>query len=155
MQTVISLFHDKCQARLHWGKAGWPEHEPCYDGSIHLPQTWCHFGCAVQVWRASFIAYISLHLLTVVCNIVTCRQMPHASGAMAYYRVRWLIDIQFPSSGACCNSVTCSFQNLVVLKLILFTGTRPYWQVCFAKQCVGLDCQQTRPKCYFQHLLWH
>lgn len=47
-QTVISLFHDKCQGRLHWGKAGWPEHEPCYDGSVHLPNTWCHFGCAVQ-----------------------------------------------------------------------------------------------------------
>lgn len=49
VQTVISLFHDKCQARLHWGKAGWPEHEPCYDGSVHLPNTWCQFGCAVQV----------------------------------------------------------------------------------------------------------
>lgn len=54
VQAVIGLFHDKCDARLHWGKAGWPEHEPCYDGSKLLPKTWCHFGCAVQVCQVLY-----------------------------------------------------------------------------------------------------
>lgn len=59
LQAVIGLFHDKCDARLHWGKAGWPEHEPCYDGSKHLPKTWCHFGCAVQVCWTVCTAFCS------------------------------------------------------------------------------------------------
>ena len=33
---------------MHWGKAGWPQHAPCFDGSVEYPQTWCHFGCAVK-----------------------------------------------------------------------------------------------------------
>lgn len=47
-QTVISLFREKCDARLHWGKAGWPEHAQCFDGAKEYPETWCDFGCAVN-----------------------------------------------------------------------------------------------------------
>lgn len=36
-----------CSARLHWGKAGWPE-EGCWNGVEHFPDTWCDFGCAVR-----------------------------------------------------------------------------------------------------------
>lgn len=57
----MSLLHDQCQARLHWGKAGWPQLEPCYDGSKHLPETWCQFGCAIQV---------TLHLLTALEHVI-------------------------------------------------------------------------------------
>ncbi len=39
---------DKCKARLHWGKAGWPEHGSCFDGAAEYPESWCDFGCAVQ-----------------------------------------------------------------------------------------------------------
>ncbi|RMZ54692.1 hypothetical protein APUTEX25_003070 [Auxenochlorella protothecoides] len=46
-QTVIQLFREKCGARLHWGKAGWPEHAQCFDGSVEYPNTWCDYGCAV------------------------------------------------------------------------------------------------------------
>ncbi|PSC73742.1 L-gulonolactone oxidase [Micractinium conductrix] len=45
---VVSLFRERCGARLHWGKAGWPEHAKCFDGGKEYPNTWGHFGCAVQ-----------------------------------------------------------------------------------------------------------
>lgn len=47
-QAVISYFREHCDARMHWGKAGWPEHAACFDGSKEYPDTWCHYGCAVQ-----------------------------------------------------------------------------------------------------------
>lgn len=44
---------DRCGARFHLGKAGLNEvvvkNEGCWDGAKEYPQTWCHFGCAVQV----------------------------------------------------------------------------------------------------------
>lgn len=46
-QKVVSLFREKCNARLHWGKAGWPEHAANFDGAIEYPDSWCDFGCAV------------------------------------------------------------------------------------------------------------
>lgn len=33
-------------ARLHWGKAGWPD-PGCWNGAEVYPDTWCDFGCAV------------------------------------------------------------------------------------------------------------
>ena len=45
---VLKLFRDRCSARLHWGKDGFPELAPCFDGAKEYPQTWCHYGCAVQ-----------------------------------------------------------------------------------------------------------
>jgi len=38
----------KCKARLHWGKAGWPEHGSCFDGAKEFPDSWCDFGCAAH-----------------------------------------------------------------------------------------------------------
>lgn len=32
-------------ARLHWGKAGWPD-PGCWHGDVEYPETWCDFGCA-------------------------------------------------------------------------------------------------------------
>ncbi len=46
---VVELFRQRCGARLHWGKAGWPQHATCFDGAEEYPDSWCHFGCAVQV----------------------------------------------------------------------------------------------------------
>ena len=37
-----------CSGRAHWGKAGQPWADPCFDGAAHYPH-WCDFGCAVQV----------------------------------------------------------------------------------------------------------
>ena len=34
-------------ARLHWGKAGWPDFG-CWNGADAYKDTWCDFGCAVQ-----------------------------------------------------------------------------------------------------------
>lgn len=34
-------------ARLHWGKAGWPQWATCFDGAKEYPK-WCDFGCAVR-----------------------------------------------------------------------------------------------------------
>lgn len=48
-QRIMQLFRQRCGARLHWGKAGWPQHAKCFKGSIEYPSTWCSFGCAVQV----------------------------------------------------------------------------------------------------------
>ena len=45
--AVMNYFVDNCDARLHWGKAGWPTHTPCFDGAEEYPETWCDFGCAV------------------------------------------------------------------------------------------------------------
>lgn len=42
------LFLDQCGARMHWGKAGWPKHLPCFNGAAAYPETWCDFGCAVH-----------------------------------------------------------------------------------------------------------
>jgi len=44
---VLNYFLDECDARLHWGKAGWPTHTPCFDGAEEYPESWCDFGCAV------------------------------------------------------------------------------------------------------------
>lgn len=48
LQKVVSMFRDSCGARLHWGKAGWPEHATCFDGAKEYNTTWCQFGCAVH-----------------------------------------------------------------------------------------------------------
>ena len=49
-QAVVKILReaDECKARMHWGKAGWEKWAPCFDGATEYPQTWCHFGCAVQ-----------------------------------------------------------------------------------------------------------
>ena len=49
-QGIMNFFrtNDKCQARLHWGKAGWIEHGQCFDGAKEYPESWCDFGCAAQ-----------------------------------------------------------------------------------------------------------
>ena len=40
---------ERCNARLHWGKAGWVQlGEKPFDGAAEYPDTWCHFGCAVS-----------------------------------------------------------------------------------------------------------
>lgn len=46
--TVIGLFRSECDARLHWGKAGWPEHASCFDGASEYSNGWCQFGCAAN-----------------------------------------------------------------------------------------------------------
>ena len=43
---VIALFRTRCGARLHWGKAGWPQFAKNFDGAVEYPKSWCHFGCA-------------------------------------------------------------------------------------------------------------
>lgn len=48
VQAVMRYFEENCNPRLHWGKAGWPWLEPCFDGSAHYA-SWCDFGCAVEV----------------------------------------------------------------------------------------------------------
>lgn len=48
-QRITQLFRQRCGARLHWGKEGWTRHSKCFDGATEYPNTWCHFGCAVQV----------------------------------------------------------------------------------------------------------
>ena len=45
--AVMRYFIDECDARLHWGKAGWPTHWPELDGAVNYSETWCDFGCAV------------------------------------------------------------------------------------------------------------
>ncbi|KAK9838533.1 hypothetical protein WJX81_005953 [Elliptochloris bilobata] len=47
-QEVMRIFRQDCGARLHWGKAGWPQWGACFDGAHEYPDSWCHFGCAVQ-----------------------------------------------------------------------------------------------------------
>lgn len=46
-QRVMELFRTRCNARLHWGKAGWNRYGQCFDGAREYPDTWCDFGCAV------------------------------------------------------------------------------------------------------------
>ena len=54
VQKVLSmLLGDGCNGRLHWGKCGWPRYESCFDGAASFPETWCSFGCAVQVGSPS------------------------------------------------------------------------------------------------------
>ena len=47
-QTVMGVFINQCNARMHWGKAGWPRYEPCFDVRSLLLQscTNCE-GCRV------------------------------------------------------------------------------------------------------------
>ncbi|WIA21698.1 hypothetical protein OEZ85_000865 [Tetradesmus obliquus] len=49
-QAVLRVFRSPVcgPARLHWGKAGWPQHAQCFDGAAEYPKTWCDFGCAVH-----------------------------------------------------------------------------------------------------------
>ncbi|CAG9460808.1 unnamed protein product [Pedinophyceae sp. YPF-701] len=48
-KAAVRYMVDKCQARLHWGKAGW-EHgvleDNCFDGAAEYGADWCAFGCA-------------------------------------------------------------------------------------------------------------
>lgn len=48
-QRVMGIFRGECNARMHWGKAGWPRWAACFDGAREYPDTWCSFGCAVRV----------------------------------------------------------------------------------------------------------
>ncbi|CAK0779632.1 hypothetical protein CVIRNUC_004824 [Coccomyxa viridis] len=48
LQKLVQLVKDTCDARLHWGKAGWPRYNGCFDGATVFPATWCDFGCAVE-----------------------------------------------------------------------------------------------------------
>eukprot|EP00245_Coleochaete_scutata_P003915 TRINITY_DN1598_c0_g2_i1.p1 TRINITY_DN1598_c0_g2~~TRINITY_DN1598_c0_g2_i1.p1 ORF type:complete len:684 (+),score=86.02 TRINITY_DN1598_c0_g2_i1:83-2053(+) len=32
--------------RMHWGKYGWVDFEPCFDGNAKWGDSWCQFGCA-------------------------------------------------------------------------------------------------------------
>lgn len=47
-QGIMKVFRtsDRCNARLHWGKAGWIEHGQCFDGATEYADSWCDFGCA-------------------------------------------------------------------------------------------------------------
>lgn len=45
---VVEIFLNECDARLHWGKWGWVKYQPCFDGAVTYPETWCDFGCAVH-----------------------------------------------------------------------------------------------------------
>jgi len=49
VQKLIGFINETCTPRLHWAKAGWPRYLSCFDGSVAYPNTWCDFGCAVQV----------------------------------------------------------------------------------------------------------
>ena len=55
-QEVMRIFRQDCGARMHWGKAGWPQWAACFDGAREYPDSWCHFGCAVQVLSPSCTA---------------------------------------------------------------------------------------------------
>lgn len=44
---IVDLFRTRCNARLHWGKAGWPRFASCFDGAREYPESWCSFGCVV------------------------------------------------------------------------------------------------------------
>lgn len=48
-QAILNILRSPVcgPARLHWGKAGWPQHAKCFDGAKEYPK-WCDFGCAVQ-----------------------------------------------------------------------------------------------------------
>ncbi|KAL4438020.1 hypothetical protein ABPG77_004241 [Micractinium sp. CCAP 211/92] len=46
--AVMKYFRERCWARLHWGKGGWPQLASCFDGAKEYPNSWCHFGCAAQ-----------------------------------------------------------------------------------------------------------
>lgn len=58
-QRVMHYLVEKCDARLHWGKAGWPYLEPCFDGASHYTK-WCDFGCAVQVRFFSMQVFLDI-----------------------------------------------------------------------------------------------
>lgn len=57
--TVMELFRTKCDARLHWGKGGWPLFAKCFDGAKEYPDSWCDFGCAAQVGGRMRVSYTS------------------------------------------------------------------------------------------------
>jgi len=63
VQQVVEVFKSRCDARFHWGKAGWSTFWPCFDGAVTYPDTWCHFGCAVEVTSAHHLL-IGLPLTT-------------------------------------------------------------------------------------------
>ena len=48
LQILLMSGDGECHGRMHWGKAGWPRYNACFDGSAEFPD-WCSFGCAVQV----------------------------------------------------------------------------------------------------------
>ena len=59
-QEVVRILRSDCGARLHWGKAGWPQWGACFDGAREYPATWCHFGCAVHARPPACLALTCL-----------------------------------------------------------------------------------------------
>ena len=55
LQRVLQILLRECNGRMHWGKAGWPRYNACFDGSATFPD-WCNFGCAVQVRAQALIS---------------------------------------------------------------------------------------------------
>ena len=114
----MSLLHDQCQASLHWGKAGWPQLEPCYDGSQHLPETWCQFGCAVQV---------TLHLLTALEHIT----LPFCAMVQIIEQVT-LHSLIAPEYIA---DLCCKVQDVSMQSTAKYTLTMSCFTSCFRLRC--------------------
>lgn len=72
VQKLIGFVNETCSPRFHWAKAGWPRYLSCFDGSAAYPDTWCDFGCAVQVSCEGGVGVIS----RITCFILPslCRQ---------------------------------------------------------------------------------
>ena len=47
LMEYLVTSHQCTPARLHWGKAGWPD-RGCWNGAERFIHTWCDFGCAVR-----------------------------------------------------------------------------------------------------------
>ena len=80
LQRVLQILLNECSGRLHWGKAGWPRYNACFDGSAHFPD-WCSFGCAVQV-RAPYVRCIFVYSYKALCKYLVQLCQHCALGSM-------------------------------------------------------------------------
>lgn len=72
VQKLIAFVNETCSPRLHWAKAGWPRYLSCFDGSVAYPQTWCDFGCAVQVSSCCHYAEFKAACASLMHYLIRC-----------------------------------------------------------------------------------
>ena len=68
VQEVVDVFVTQCGARFHWGKAGWPEHFPCFN--VRCPATKRGPLITLQHIRAASLQHVQY--LCCACKLGSC-----------------------------------------------------------------------------------
>ena len=145
VQKLIAFVNETCSPRLHWAKAGWPRYLSCFDGSVAYPQTWCDFGCAVQVVPRCQRAHDGVLDVMLLCSsptsaLASCGSEDRRS-QLATCRVQ---KTQTDTRHQERRRKTMSMGSILhtTVRKIPFAGPGPYREVLVSSQRVVVQCCQ-------------